>query len=53
MISTALSVKRYNEDLGIILNQFLGACIAEMTFLVRQLSTSRQWLKALAVLIRN
>ena len=33
MISTALSVKRYNEDLGIILSQFLGVCVAKMTFL--------------------
>ena len=53
MISTVLSVKRYNEDLGIILSQILGACVAKMTILVHEMSTSRQWLKALAILIRN
>ena len=53
MISTALSVRRYNEDLGIILSQNLGACVAKMIILVHQMGTSRQWLKALAVLIRD
>ena len=53
MISNALSVKRYNEDLGIILSQMLGAYVAKMTILVHQMSTSRQWLKALAIRIRN
>ena len=53
MIGTVLSVKRYNENLGIILSQILGACVANMVILVHQMGTSRQWLKALAVLIRD
>ena len=50
---TVLSAKRYNEDFGTILSQILGACVAKMTILVHQMSTNRQWLKALAILIRN